>query len=472
MKKYIQMVLVLFVISLLSGLLMGFVNDLTKDKIAEYNTIKANKAIAEIYKDFNRVEEITNDFSDHNYSKISKVYKDDTLLGYALQTNAPGSYSGTLDIVMGINVDLTIQGFSTVTSGETPGFGKDALEDKNFVNQFIGLENPDTADIYSGATVTSNAVKNALKKAQEFVIVNLQGGEVVDKVAEILTEVFETADTYETVTGYEEADYLAGIYKVFDKDNEFLGHLLLMDVSELSYSKVLETYIGIDTEDKIAGIAFGDFSETPGIGALVKEQRFIELLLGIKDIQEVSDEDGKPNQDLIDASTEVDATIGSTKSRTAMFEAVKGALVYYNTHLNIVKIAIEDLYPADYTYAVNDDFEADGALVNLYDIKDNDGALAGYVFHIDAPDAYKGYQIFAAITLEGKLKQLAFADIKETAGDKFGQAALKDEAFISQFEGVDDTSDLDIFTGATKTSNALKNGVQLALDYFKANLQE
>lgn len=110
----------------------------------------------------------------------------------------------------------------------------------------------------------------------------------------------------------------------------------------------------------------------------------------------------------------------------------------------------------------------DKTLIEYYLIYNDDEELIGYVFYVDAPNAYKAIQFIVGIDINGKVRGLSYLNVEETPG--LG-TKVKGDSFKEDFVGKDNVSNVDIISGATKSSNAVKNGVQRALDYFNKNLK-
>ncbi|MBQ2105504.1 MAG: FMN-binding protein, partial [Lachnospiraceae bacterium] len=97
-------------------------------------------------------------------------------VGYVINSLSNDSYGGAVKISVGFDADGTITGVGIREINDTPGLGLKAKEPK-FKDQYIG-KNVDTLvvtktgasadneiDAISGATVTSNAVTNAVNTA-------------------------------------------------------------------------------------------------------------------------------------------------------------------------------------------------------------------------------------------------------------------------------------------------------------------
>ena len=102
------------------------------------------------------------------------------VIGYAFSVLSHDGYGGDIDVCIGISLDKTITGVEIISLNETPGMGMRATEpafieqykDKKvdaFVVTKTGKSAENEIDAISGATVTSNAVTNAVNMALFFV---------------------------------------------------------------------------------------------------------------------------------------------------------------------------------------------------------------------------------------------------------------------------------------------------------------
>lgn len=122
--------------------------------------------------DFARTQVFT---GDSNFTKIelvtpvencTEIYKANNNSGYVFTTDAKG-FGGTMNVMVGIDADAKITGVKLMTHNETPGLGTKTAE-PNFTDQFIGIQTQETdskVDTISGATISSNAFKKAVKTA-------------------------------------------------------------------------------------------------------------------------------------------------------------------------------------------------------------------------------------------------------------------------------------------------------------------
>lgn len=181
--------LILFGITLIAGLLLGLTFNVTAEPRAYQTKLKTEVALNAVLEDTKFQElEVEGDTK-----FVTKVYKGTTedngggdLKGYAYQLETTEGYGDVIKLMVGINADGTISGIDIVSHTETPGLGAAADGDK-FKDQFKsklaeklyvkkGAVEPQEIDAMGGATITSNAVTNAVNDAIEYFNTNNKEG--------------------------------------------------------------------------------------------------------------------------------------------------------------------------------------------------------------------------------------------------------------------------------------------------------
>ena len=196
MKSMIKDAAILFAITLIAGLLLGVVYEVTKEPIAVQETKRKNEACKEVFQDAVNFEALelsmpetpgTSEKAAAIINEVSAaVAEDGTVLGYVLDITTHEGYNGDIQFTMGIRLDGTVNGISLLSIAETPGLGmkaedvlKPQFADKN-VSQFsytkTGAATPEQIDAISGATVTTNAMVNGVNTGLEFFKTELGGG--------------------------------------------------------------------------------------------------------------------------------------------------------------------------------------------------------------------------------------------------------------------------------------------------------
>ena len=194
MKSMMKDAAILFAITLISGLLLGVVYEVTKEPIAVQEALRKNKACQEVFQDAANFETLelsapeTEEKAAATVNEVSKaVAEDGTALGYVLDITTHEGYNGDIQFTMGIRMDGTVNGISLLSIAETPGLGMKAEEvlkpqfaDKN-VSMFsytkTGAVSPEQIDAISGATLTTNALVNGVNTGLEFFKTELGGGQ-------------------------------------------------------------------------------------------------------------------------------------------------------------------------------------------------------------------------------------------------------------------------------------------------------
>lgn len=187
MKNIIKNTIILFVITLVSGVLLGAVYEITKDARAEQEKKTTEKAYKTVFQDADSFDTADYDsdglksyLKDNGYNEDS-AYINDVVeaksqsgesLGYVITATDKNGYGGDIKFTIGIKADGTINGIAFLTLDETAGMGMKAKDD-SFKNQFedLNAESYDTAvdayenngiDAISGATITTKAVANGV----------------------------------------------------------------------------------------------------------------------------------------------------------------------------------------------------------------------------------------------------------------------------------------------------------------------
>ena len=184
-RESIKNTVSLMMITLVAGLLLGLVYEITKNPIAKEKQRAKEEAYKVVFADgasfdndklpYNLKD---NELKDQGYdADINEVVsvKDSSgaLIGYVLTVTDHEGYGGDITFVMGVKADGTLNGISFLSIGETAGLGMKATEDK-FKDQFKdkkvpklsytknGAKSDDEIDALSGATITTNAVTNGV----------------------------------------------------------------------------------------------------------------------------------------------------------------------------------------------------------------------------------------------------------------------------------------------------------------------
>ena len=147
----------LTVISLVVAALLGFVNSITADKIAEIdaeNTRIAMSAVAPEGSEFGDKIEVTDDMVAAAATKSGKILE--------LYPVTSGS-QGTIVMMVGVDANKAITGISVVSHAETSGIGTKVVGNETntagvpVLDQFVGLSGAGSLVVGSNITAISGA---------------------------------------------------------------------------------------------------------------------------------------------------------------------------------------------------------------------------------------------------------------------------------------------------------------------------
>ena len=174
------MTFTLFVITLVAGISLGFVNDLTVGPKAKARLERKVNALKEVLPGFdnNPVEDVVRVKSDRAKDSIEVYpgFSGEKLTGTAVVGSSENGYSGMVKIMVGFNPDKTIQDIVVLEQKETPGLGTKMKDDK-FLRQFrdkdpssfklkVAKDGGDV-DALTGATITTRAFCEAAQLAYD-----------------------------------------------------------------------------------------------------------------------------------------------------------------------------------------------------------------------------------------------------------------------------------------------------------------
>jgi len=328
--------------------------------------------------------------------------KDGQAVGYVAQITVQG-FGGPIEVIAGVDLEMNITGISVGGSNfsETAGLGAKA-KDPSFAAQFVGKPAPvkvikaggtpadNTVDAITAATITSNAVANA-----------------VNKIADLVEGILFPNGRGDEVTLPE---------KPADESTVF-------GASQKGFKSPVYAEAAFDAEGKIIYISIGneEFAETDGIGTQVLEAEFMAQFIGKQMPLSLSD---------------IDAASGATVTSKAVVDALNAA---YSASQG-AEVAADPTMPP---------MPADETIYGA-----SSKGFAGPVW------------VDVAFDAEGKITYLSVGNEKFAETDGFGSRA-KEESFMIQFIGKAaplNNSDVDLLTGATITSEAVVKAINKAYE--------
>ena len=179
------MLVALFVITAVSGGVLGLVYGFTKDAIAEVDQ-KKNEAAIQAVLPLEGDITYQADTLVYNYEGVETLFPcnlafdaNGNFKGAAIKTSE-GGFGGKIDMMVGFLADGTIKGTSVLSHAETPGLGanmtgkfKDQFVDKNPAGfKLIVKKDGGDVDAITAATITSRAFSKAVDKAYQAFMAN------------------------------------------------------------------------------------------------------------------------------------------------------------------------------------------------------------------------------------------------------------------------------------------------------------
>ena len=195
--------LILVIITLVAVAALAVVNQITRGPIEQAEINQKAAAYKVVYADATEFGEV--DGLDKMIEKSTKLFNKNGLAGcavtdalevkssngdtegYIIASSSPNGYGGEIDVAIGIK-DGKLTGFTVISNSETAGLGSKCSE-PDFQNQFKGkpaqtlsyTKSGATADTeidaISGATITTNAVTEAVNAGIAFYQANFGGAD-------------------------------------------------------------------------------------------------------------------------------------------------------------------------------------------------------------------------------------------------------------------------------------------------------
>ena len=185
-SNFINMVGVLFVVTLVSATALSGVYNITKDVIAEAGDSKQLESLKSvIITDYDNSPTLEKEVLENSYIELYPVKKENKLTSMVVKSVSKKGYSGDVAVMTSFLPDGTIGKVTVVSQTETPGLGT-RITEPAFLSQFenqrsnsfkikIKKEGGDV-DAITGATVSSNAVVDAVLKARQAFFLKVEGG--------------------------------------------------------------------------------------------------------------------------------------------------------------------------------------------------------------------------------------------------------------------------------------------------------
>jgi len=175
-KKILQLILSLTLISAVCAAVLAIVNNATKERIANLATLKANNAARAVLPASVKAIEPVKDPADASLTAFIG-YADDAktqIAGYAVPGLTAKGYGGNIRLMVGLNPDRTVISYQVLAAAETPGLGSN-LSTPAFIARFKDqpaasvkvTKDGGKIEALTSATITSRAVCDAVADAAQ-----------------------------------------------------------------------------------------------------------------------------------------------------------------------------------------------------------------------------------------------------------------------------------------------------------------
>ena len=198
MNKILKNTVILTIITLVSGVALGGVYQITKEPIAKAQEEAKQEAYQQVFEDADAFEVLKVDVQEAADAVASAGVDDGAVIdeaveaiqggetiGYVITSTDPNGYGGDIQVSGGSQSDGTVSGIAILSISETAGLGMKAAE-PDFYEQYSGKQTDhfyvskdggegEEIDAISGATITSRAVTGAVNSSLGY-FQNVLGG--------------------------------------------------------------------------------------------------------------------------------------------------------------------------------------------------------------------------------------------------------------------------------------------------------
>lgn len=185
MNKIIKNTIILTIITLVSGVALGAVYEITKAPIANAQEEAKQEAYKQVFEDADSFDALEVDAQEAaeavkaagvddgaEINEAVEAKQGGETIGYVITATDPNGYGGDIQVSVGIQNDGTVNGIAILSINETAGLGMKASEPE-FYEQYSGKQTDhfyvskdggegEQIDAISGATITTRAVTGAV----------------------------------------------------------------------------------------------------------------------------------------------------------------------------------------------------------------------------------------------------------------------------------------------------------------------
>ncbi len=149
---------------------LGVCNAVTEGPIAYQNELATQNALVAVFPEGETFEPIEVEAGAAAASAYTAIDASGNALGYVVEV-LPSGFGGTIDLMVGIDLENKVTGISVVSMSESPGLGARCTE-AEFQSQFVGLTSPvavtkdgGVIQAITSSTITSRAICDGVTTA-------------------------------------------------------------------------------------------------------------------------------------------------------------------------------------------------------------------------------------------------------------------------------------------------------------------
>ena len=165
MNPIVRLAIILFAVSAITSGVLGLVNGLTEDRIAEQQRLKTEAAYNAVLPSESGYTEIAFDAEDPVFSNVDALSAAGDA-GWVVELTFSGA-QGSITAAFGVSSDYVITGASVIDHAETSGLGAKITE-ADFLESLVGqtegmavTKDGGTVDAITAATISSRAMADA-----------------------------------------------------------------------------------------------------------------------------------------------------------------------------------------------------------------------------------------------------------------------------------------------------------------------
>lgn len=233
-------------------------------------------------------------------------------------------------------------------------------------------------------------------------------------------------------------------------------------VSVQGYKDIIDVLVGVKADGSIGAAKVTKLAETPGLGSLVQESKYIDQYTG-KSIEDSF----KVVKSVASNPNEIEAVAGATISSNAVATAVNDAVTHYKTEIKGEAVVEEPKSEPTIENMLLDGDAMEEVAGDLKAMKvTKSGAVTGYIVYGEG----KGYYdtpIIVAVGFDLATKKITNIMVTEQNETQGLGTAITDVEFSEMFQGKDAVAQkIEVYSGASVSSEGAIKAINAAVTYF------